>query len=145
MAQASGPLHDPSGPVPVSGGGRRNSGAVTGLVMFAGVMMLISGLLGIFQGIVAIAKDDLYVATRNYVFQFDLTSWGWIQLVMGVVLVVVGFGVLKGAAWGRVVGIALVSLNLVLNFLFLPYYPLWSLVVIALSGFVVWALCTYRD
>ncbi|KQV18560.1 MULTISPECIES: hypothetical protein [unclassified Kitasatospora] len=145
MAQASGPLYDPSGPVPVSGAGRRNSGAVTGLVMFAGVMMLVGGLLGIFQGIIAIAKDDLYVATRDYIFQFNLTTWGWIHLAMGVVLAVVGFGVLKGAAWGRVIGIALVSLNLVLNFLFLPYYPLWSLVAIALSAFVVWALCTYRD
>ncbi|MFJ9518917.1 hypothetical protein ACIRPK_11700 [Kitasatospora sp. NPDC101801] len=145
MAQESGPLYDPSGPVPVSGGGRRNTGAVTGLVLFAGVMMLIDGVLGIFQGVVAIAKDDVYLTTPNYVFQFNLTSWGWIHLAMGFVLVLVGYGVLRGAAWGRVVGIALVSVNLVLNFLFLPYYPLWSLVAIALNAFVVWALCTYRD
>ncbi|WP_344447683.1 DUF7144 family membrane protein, partial [Kitasatospora nipponensis] len=122
MAQASGPLYDPSGPVPVSGGGRRNSGAVTGLVLFAGVMMLIDGVLGIFQGIVAIAKDDVYLTTPNYVFQFSLTTWGWIHLAMGIVLAVVGFCVLTGAAWARVIGIALVSVNLLLNFLFLPYY-----------------------
>lgn len=145
MAQATGPLYDPSGPVPVSGGGRRNSAAVTGLVLFAGVMMLVDGMLGILQGIVAIAEDDVYLTSPKYTFEFDLTSWGWIHLAMGVVLTVVAFGILKGAAWGRVFGVALVSLNLVLNFLFLPYYPLWSLVAIALNVFVVWALCTYRD
>ncbi|MER5862452.1 hypothetical protein [Kitasatospora sp. NPDC002040] len=145
MAQASGPYYDPSGAAPAPGGGRRNTTAVTGLVLFAGVMMLIDGVLGILQGVVAIARDDVYLATPHYTFEFSLTSWGWIHLLLGVVLTVVGYGVISGAAWGRVVGIALVSLNLVLNFLFLPYYPVWSLIAIALSAFVLWALCVYRD
>ncbi|BFV58695.1 hypothetical protein KCMC57_up37990 [Kitasatospora sp. CMC57] len=145
MTQAPGPLHEPSAPVPVSGGGRRNTAAVTGLVVFAGVMMLVDGLLGIFQGIVAIARDDLYLTTPNYVFRFNLTTWGWIHLAMGALLALIGYGVLRGAAWGRVIGIALVALNLVLNFLFLPYYPLWSLAALAMNAFVLWALCTYRD
>ncbi|MER5642361.1 hypothetical protein ABT095_36150 [Kitasatospora sp. NPDC002227] len=146
MAQASGPYYDPSGPVPAPGGARRsNSGAVTGLVLFAGVMMMVDGLLGVFQGIVAIAEDDVYVNTPRYAFQFDLTSWGWIHLAVGAAVALVGFGVVSGQAWGRVLGIAVVSVSLMLNFLFLPYYPIWSLVVIALDAFVVWALCTYRD
>ncbi|MGW4647179.1 DUF7144 family membrane protein [Kitasatospora sp. NPDC004289] len=146
MAQASGPLYDPSGPVPAPGGARRsNSGAVTGLVLFAGVMMVVSGVIGILQGVVALAKDDVYLTTPNYTFSFSLTSWGWIHLLLGVVLAAVGFGILTGAAWARVLGIALVSLHLVLNFLFLPYYPLWSLIAIAIDAFVVWALCTFRD
>ncbi|WP_035840331.1 DUF7144 family membrane protein [Kitasatospora azatica] len=123
----------------------RNTGLVTGLVLFAGVMMLINGLLDVFQGIVAVAKDQLIVSTPRYVFRFSVTSWGWIHIVLGALVAVAGFGVLTGAAWARIVGILLTAISAIGAFLWLPYYPLWNLVVIALDVFVIWALCVYRE
>ncbi|MFE0463842.1 hypothetical protein ACFW1A_31765 [Kitasatospora sp. NPDC058965] len=121
-----------------------NSGWVTGLVLFAGVMMMVTGLLDLFQGIVAVAKDDLIVTTPNYVFRFNLTSWGWIHIVLGALVAVSGFFVLKGAAWARFVAIALAGLSVIAAFLWLPYYPIWNIVVIALDVFVIWALCVFH-
>ncbi|MEV4555768.1 hypothetical protein AB0K51_02080 [Kitasatospora sp. NPDC049285] len=128
------------GAAPQSG----NKTWVTGMVLFAGVVMMINGLLEVFAGIMAIAQDDVYVRTPNYVFQFSLTSWGWIHLVIGLLVALTGICVIRGMAWARIAGIFLVSLSMIGNFLSLPYYPLWSLVVIALDVFVIWALCIYR-
>ncbi|WP_435053336.1 DUF7144 family membrane protein [Kitasatospora phosalacinea] len=122
-----------------------NRGWVSGMVLFAGVIMLVGGILEVFRGIMAIAEDDVFVTTPRYVFRFDLTSWGWIHLVIGVLIALVGFFVIKGAAWARIAGIFLVSLGLIGNFLDLPYYPLWSVVIIALDVFVIWALAVYRE
>ena len=126
-------------------GSGSNSGWVTGMVLFAGVLMMLNGLMDVFRGIMAVAKDDVFVSTPNYVFQFDLTAWGWIHMGVGVLLAVTGFFLLKGAQWARFAGIFLASLSAVESFLALPYYPLWSLVVIALDVFVIWALCVYRQ
>ncbi|MET7451560.1 hypothetical protein ABZT03_06625 [Streptomyces sp. NPDC005574] len=112
-----------------------------GLVMFAGVMLFIAGVLDLFRGIMAIANDDVYVNTPNYVFKFDLTSWGWIQLVLGVIAMAVSAGLFTRATWARVVGIGIAGLLIIANFLSIPYYPVWSLTLIALYAFVIWALC----
>jgi len=146
MSTAAGPSATPptSSRPPVSTPQADNSPWVTGLVLFAGVMMMVTGILEVFQGIMAIAEDDVFVATPKYVFQFDLTSWGWIHLIIGVLVAVTGFGVMRGATWARFVGIFLTSLSMLGNFLSLPYYPLWSLVVLAIDVFVIWALCVYR-
>ncbi|AYN38284.1 hypothetical protein D9753_04370 [Streptomyces dangxiongensis] len=116
-----------------------------GLTSFAGVMLSIAGLLAVFRGIMAIAHDDVFVSTPNYVFKFNLTSWGWIHLILGVIAVIVGFGLLGRATWARVSGIVIAGLVIIANFLSLPYYPLWSIVLIALSGFIIWALCVVED
>jgi hypothetical protein len=138
---SSGPSPRPVGTVPRPA----NSGWVTGLVLFAGVVMLVNGLLDLFQGIVAVAQDDLIVTTPQYVFRFDLTSWGWIHIVLGLILALVGLCVLRGMAWARYTGIAVASLSAIFSFLWLPYYPVWGLVVIALDVFVIWALAVYRQ
>ncbi|MER7967109.1 DUF7144 family membrane protein [Streptomyces ardesiacus] len=113
----------------------------TGLTVFAAVMLFLAGLLTLFRGIMAIAKDDVFVTTPHYVFQFDLTGWGWIHLALGVLAVVVSAGLFTSAVWARVIGVALAGLVIIANFLSLPYYPMWSVVVIAISGFIIWALC----
>jgi len=115
-----------------------------GLTVFAAVMLLIAGALNIFRGISAIAEDDVFVRTPNYVFKFDLTSWGWIHLALGVVAVGVGLGLLTRAFWARILGVAVASLLIIANILSNPYYPFWSIVVIAICGFVIWGLCTVR-
>ncbi|GAB7182489.1 hypothetical protein ATKI12_2320 [Kitasatospora sp. Ki12] len=121
-----------------------NSGWVTGGVMFAGVVMMLNGVLDVFRGIMAIAQDDVFVSTPQYVFRFSLTGWGWIHLIIGLLLAVTGWFVASGAAWARGVGVGLAVLSAVESFLALPYYPLWGIVVIALDVFVIWALCVYR-
>ncbi|MET7736836.1 hypothetical protein ABZT02_36735 [Streptomyces sp. NPDC005402] len=113
----------------------------TGLTAFAAVMLFLVGLLDIFRGIMAIAEDDIFVTTRNYVFEFDLTSWGWIHLALGAVAVIVAIGLLRTAMWARVVGVAIAGLVIIANFLSLPYYPVWSVIMLTMSGFIIWALC----
>ena len=116
-----------------------------GLTAFAAVMLTITGLLAIFRGIMAIAQDDVFVSTRNYVFQFDLTGWGWVHLALGVVAVIVSMGLFRMSTWARVAGVGIAGLVIIANFLSLPYYPVWSVVVIAASGFIIWALCVGRE
>ncbi|XIE79187.1 hypothetical protein AB6O49_16355 [Streptomyces sp. SBR177] len=113
--------------------------------MFAGVLMLVTGVIDILQGIAGIAEDDIYTRVGDYVFKFDLTSWGWIHLCLGVVIAIAGGGILSGAEWGRIAGIALASLNIVAQFLFLPYQPWWALFSMAVSVFIVWALASDKD
>ncbi|MEV6180098.1 hypothetical protein ACIHAR_36510 [Streptomyces sp. NPDC052016] len=115
-----------------------------GLTVFAAVTLMLAGILAIFHGIMGIAQDDVFVTTRNYVFQFDLTGWGWIHLILGAAAVIVSLGLFQGAMWARVSGVAIAGLIIVANFLSLPYYPIWSVVMIAFSGFVIWALCVGR-
>ncbi|MFJ4812697.1 DUF7144 family membrane protein [Streptomyces longwoodensis] len=115
-----------------------------GLMAFAAVMLSIVGILDVFRGIAAIAEDDIFVTTRNYVFEFDLTGWGWIHLILGVVAVIVSVGLFQAATWARVAGVAIAALVIIANFLSLPYYPVWSVIAIAISGFVIWALCVAR-
>jgi hypothetical protein len=122
------------------------SGWAVGFILFAGIMMVMSGFFQALAGLVAIFENEFYVATRNYLFQFDATTWGWIHLLVGLVVALAGFAVMAGRTWGRVVGITLAVLSAVANFLFIPYYPFWSLTVIALDIFVIWALAAHgRD
>ncbi|MFC3572682.1 hypothetical protein ACFOZ0_05200 [Streptomyces yaanensis] len=115
--------------------------AATGLTLFAAVMLFISGVLDVFRGIMAIAQDAVFLSTRNYVFRFDLTGWGWVHLVLGALAVAVSIGLFVAATWAKVLGVAIASLLIITNFLSIPYYPVWSLTLIALYGFIIWALC----
>jgi hypothetical protein len=124
-------------------GGTGSTWAMGGTV-FAGVLMIVEGILGFLQGIVAINRDDVYTRVGNYVYSFNLTSWGWIHLVVGLLVAFTGFSLLRGAEWARYVGIGLASLVIVLQFMFLPYQPLWALINIAMGMFVVWALASDR-
>jgi len=122
------------------------SGVATGFIVFAGVIMIMSGGFQAIAGLVALFEDEFYVPTRNYVLQFDATRWGWIHLLIGLMVLFAGFAVLSGRTWGRVVGITLAVLSALASFAFIPYYPFWALVIIALDVFVIWALAAHgRD
>ncbi|MGW2048794.1 DUF7144 family membrane protein [Streptomyces sp. NPDC001858] len=126
-----------------SGGG----GLAAGGVVFGGVLMFVSGVLAVFQGIAAIAEDDVYARVGSYAYEMNLTGWGWLLLIVGVVATLTGWALLGGiekAEWARVSGIALAALSLILQFLFLPYAPFWAVVQIAIDVFVIWALSVYR-
>lgn len=118
----------------------------TGLTEFAGIVMIVAGAFHVINGIVAVLANEFYVSTPNYVFKFDATRWGWIHLLLGLLVLVAGFAVLAGQAWGRVTGIVAAGLSAIANFAFVPYYPFWSLTIIALDVIVIWALATHdRD
>jgi hypothetical protein len=113
--------------------------AVGGTVFAATVLMLI----GVFQaiaGLVAIIDDDFYVVTRNYTFDLDVTAYGWIHLLLGILLVIVAFGLFSRSPWAGVTAIMLAGLSAIVNFFFIPYYPFWSILVIALDIWVIWSL-----
>src|SRR6266545_852468 len=94
-----------------------------GLVVLAGVMMILLGVFHALEGLTAILKDQFFVSTPNYVISVDVTSWGWIYLIGGVVVALAGFFVFFGVVWVCVVGIFLVVLSVIANFLFIPHYP----------------------
>lgn len=116
-----------------------------GLTAFAAVMLMIAGILDICRGAMALASDDVFLTPRTYVFEYDLTGWGWVHVVLGAVAMLVSFGLVLVALWARVCGVAIAALIIIANFLSLPYYPLWSIVMITMSGFIIWALCTVRQ
>ncbi|MEU1404175.1 hypothetical protein ABZ471_17695 [Streptomyces sp. NPDC005728] len=115
-----------------------------GLMLFGAVMLMIAGVIDIFRGIMGIAQDDVFVVRGGYVFQFDLTGWGWVTLVLGAVAVVVSLGLFQTAKWARLSGIVIAGLIIIANFLSLPYSPVWSTLMIAFSGVVIWALCVVQ-
>jgi hypothetical protein len=122
------------------------NGLAVGLTLFAAVMMIMVGAFQALQGIVALFNDTFYAVGEKWVFSFDITTWGWVHLVVGAGVAVAGFFVLQGAVWARTVGVAVAALSAVLNFIWLPYYPVWSLLIIALDVFVIWALIAHgRD
>jgi len=106
--------------------------------------MVIAGVWQVFTGTAALVHDKIYVGTPQYLFAFDLTGWGWAQLLTGILSVAAGFAVLRGQTWARIVGIGLACLSMVIQFMFIPYYPIWSLLVIALDAVIIWGLATYR-
>jgi hypothetical protein len=116
------------------------SGWAVGGIAFAATVLTIIGVFQIISGLVAIFDDNFYVVTANYTFDLDTTVWGWIHLLLGILLVVTGFGLFSRSAWAGVTAIMLASLSAILNFFFIPYYPFWSILVIALDIWVIWAL-----
>jgi hypothetical protein len=122
-----------------------STGAV-GLTVFAAVMMIMVGLFQAIAGVVALFNDTFYVVGEKYVFQFDVTTWGWVHLILGIVIAVAGFFLFRGAVWARTVGVILASLSALVSFAWLPYYPFWAIAIIALDVFVIWALTAHgRD
>jgi hypothetical protein len=114
--------------------------------LFAGVMMIMSGVFNAVEGLVALFRNEVYVVGARYIFAFDVTTWGWIHLIVGIVVAAAGFALMSGRLFGRMVGIAIAVLSMIANFLFIPYYPVWSLLIITLNVFVIWALCVFdRD
>ena len=124
----------------------QRSGAAIGMTIFAATMMIMIGIFQAIQGLIALFNDTFYVVGQKWVFEFDVTAWGWIHLILGVLVAVAGFFLLQGAVWARTIGVILAVISAVFNFAWLPYYPVWSTIVIALDVFVIWALTAHgRD
>ena len=116
------------------------SGWAVGGLTFAATMLVLIGIFQVIAGLVAIFNDDFYVLTANYTFDLDTSGWGWIHLIIGIAVILVGYFLYAGATWAGVTAIVLAMLSAVSNFFFIPYYPFWSILVIALAVWVIWAL-----
>ncbi|MFG2114554.1 hypothetical protein ACGFRB_18275 [Streptomyces sp. NPDC048718] len=118
------------------------SGWASGGSLFAGVLMVVTGIIDIFEGIAGISHNIVYARVGDYIYRFNTTTWGWIHLCLGGLIAITGYAILKRSAWGRIIGMTLVGLNIVVQFLFLPYQPWWALFSMAVSVFIIWALAT---
>ena len=121
----------------------RKSEVAVGFAYFAGFIMIMVGVFDLIQGFAALFKKDFYAATPNYVFHFDVSTWGWIHMAFGLLILLAGLGVFTGAVWARTVGVILAVIVAIENFAFIPIYPVWSIVVIAACVTVIWALTAH--
>jgi hypothetical protein len=119
------------------------SGAAVGFILFAAIMMIMAGVFQAISGLVGIFENEFYVPTRNYLVKFDATTWGWIHLIFGLLVAFAGWGLLSGRTWARVVALTLAVISAIANFAFIPYYPFWSLLIITLDIFVIWAVAAH--
>lgn len=124
--------------------GPQRSGAVLGFSVLAAVLMMVSGVFGFFEGLAAIIRGSWFVVTRNYAYGMNAASFGWIHLALGVLIGAAGVALLFDRLWARVIGVILAALIAVANFVYIPYYPFWSIIAIALNLFIIWALLAPR-
>jgi hypothetical protein len=115
-----------------------------GASLAAGALLLTTALLTLLQGISALAHDELLVVGPDYVYALSTTAWGWVHILVAILLAVVAIGLISGATWARVTAIIMASISIVAMFLWIPYYPVWSMVVIALDVIVIWAVATWE-
>ena len=118
--------------------------AAQGVEVFAGMMLIVGGAFQVIQSIAAIANDEYILVLPNYVFSVDLTAWGWIHLLVGLILAAVGIFLLLGKGFARIAGIVVAGISAIVNFSWLPYSPLWAMLLIAVDILVIWALATLR-
>lgn len=115
-----------------------------GWLFFAGIMMILDGIVQAIAGLVAIFNADYFlVLSTELVVSVNYTAWGWVHLIAGILIVLAGFGVLTGQTWARIVGVVLAGISAILNIGFLAAYPVWSVIMIALNVLVIYALCVH--
>jgi hypothetical protein len=114
-----------------------------GFIVFAGIMLVLLGSLDFIYGMTAIIKDDYFQLTRQGLLVFDLTAWGWITLIFGVIEFLAGLAIIAGATWGRVFGVIIAGLSVIHQFTLMSANPIWSLLIISLNVLVIWALVVH--
>jgi hypothetical protein len=123
-------------------GGRPAEGHAYGLILFASVLLLILGCFNLIYGIAALANSHVFTANAHYVFG-DLRTWGWITLIIGAVQLLAAAGVLAGNQLARWFAVAVLGLNAIDQMFFVPAYPFWSLMIIAVDVVALYGLCAY--
>jgi hypothetical protein len=120
------------------------SGTAIGFTALAAILMMLSGGANILEGIAAVIRGAYFVSLPNYAFNTSVSGWGWTHLIFGIVVFMAGACLFLDMLWARVAGVLLASVSLLLNLVYIPYFPVWSIIVIALDAFVIWALLTPR-
>ena len=115
----------------------------TGWISFAGVMLIIGGTFNLFYGIVAAVNDDWVVFTNRANVYLDVSQWGWVHIILGTVVLLAGIGVFSGNVLARIIGVLVAGISMLVNFAFIPVYPVWALTVITIDILVIWALIAH--
>ena len=116
-----------------------------GIAVFAGVIMIVGGAFQAVEGLAGIVNDEYIVVLPNYIYALDISVWGWLHLLVGLALLVIGIFLIRGQTWARVAGMIIAGISALLNFIWLPHSPWWSLLVIGVDILVIWALANYRQ
>jgi hypothetical protein len=119
------------------------SGWAAGWITFAGIALIMIGIFHAIAGFAEIIDSDSYVLTQQYVLKFNATTWGWIHLIGGIIVIFAGFGVFRGAVWARTVGVIIAMISAIANFAWLLYMPLWSILMIFIAVSIIWALAVH--
>lgn len=115
-----------------------------GWVFFAGFMMIISGLFSVIDGLTGLLKHNWYVvSTANHLLVFNYQAWGWIDLVLGLIILLAGFSVLHGSMWARVVGVIFATLSAIAALASISEIPIWAIIIIAVDVLVIYALTVH--
>ncbi len=114
-----------------------------GWIFFAGMLMLVVGLFQTIAGFVALFQEDMYLVTSNNLLVFDYSQWGWIHLFWGIILMLSSFSLMAGQMWGRILGVFLAVVSAIANFAFLPAYPVWSMMIIAMDVLIIFAITVH--
>jgi hypothetical protein len=122
---------------------RTEQSGMTGWVIFAGVLMVIGGALWAIQGFIAIFQNDVVIFGEEGALFLNVTGWGWVHLILGLLLLLSGILVMRGNLFGRTMAVILASLSIIVNFIWLPVYPVWAIVVIAIDVFILYAVIVY--
>lgn len=118
--------------------------AVTaGIVFFAAIILAFVAVFQILQGLVAVFDDEFYVVSARYTFDLDTTAWGWTHIAIGVIGLAIALGMFTGALWARIAAVIVASISAIANFLWIPYYPVWAIVLIVADVLVIWAVLRY--
>lgn len=116
----------------------------SGISFFAGALLIVGGGFESLQAVAAIVKDEYLVVAPNYIYTFDLTAWGWLHLLIGLAMAAIGICLLLGQGWALIAGIVVAAISALINFTWLPYSPLWAILVIAVDVLIIWALASAR-
>ena len=114
-----------------------------GILGLGAVLLMLMSLFQFIEGLTAVLDNDLLVSNGTYVLKLNTTAWGWIHMVIAVIGFVVAVGVLTGRTWAFACALVIAGLSAVANFAFLPYYPAWGILIIALDVAVIWALTVF--
>ncbi|MFD0689078.1 DUF7144 family membrane protein [Actinomadura fibrosa] len=144
MAADRSPEFPPVGSAPPRRAVTDGETVAAGFAMFAGVMMMTAGILQALAGFSVLVRDAFGTGAPHYAFGWDPAVWGWVHLVAGAVVAVAAWGVFAARPWARAAGIAVAGISAISNFMALPHYPFWSLLVIAFDVAVIWALALYE-
>lgn len=115
----------------------------TGWVAFAGIYAVLVGIFQAIIGFVSLFKNDIFVVGRETIWFVDYSTWGWIHILIGLFILLVGLAILAGQTWGRVFGVIMVSLSAIATFAFVPVYPIWSVIILIVDILVLYALIAH--
>jgi hypothetical protein len=114
-----------------------------GFAWFAAAMLIMIGAFQFFEGLAAVIENEFFVVGPNYVYEFDVTAWGWIHMILGVIVAFAGWAVFSGQTWARAVGITVAVISAIAQFFYIPYYPIWAVLIIALCVACIWGLAAF--